>query len=179
MAESIRAGNIKLVLCFVLYLAWWIVGFNPKYPIRGIKSGWLLIPAAILGVLALPQIWRGLVFAGGPVPGIVLVIGGVAGYVVLLLITGVLLKRPVTTELLIIVLWTTVMLLELNTLVAIGSIPWELGWVLVVLCMACAIGSLVCYQLFYGLESTAAFVDGMVPLLLACAMTGLITVFAR
>lgn len=55
MAEYIRTGNIKLLFCFAFYLASWVVGFNPWRPIRGLKSGWLLIPAVILGVLAL---WR-------------------------------------------------------------------------------------------------------------------------
>ncbi len=179
MAGIIRAGNIKLILCFVFYLAWWVVGFNPKYPIRGLKSGWLLIPAAILGVLALIDIWQGLDFTGGPIPGMALVAGGIACYVALVGITSILLHRPVTTELLIIVLWTTVMLLEINTFGGIGSLTLAWGWTLTTLSLVGAAGSLVCYQLFYGLEANAAFIDGAVPLMLAIAITGLITLCAK
>lgn len=174
MAECIRTGNIKLLLCFAFYLVWWVVGFNPWRPIRGIKSGWLLIPAVLLGVLALYDIVQGLDFFGGLVHGMALVFGGIASYVALLLITGVLLHRPVTSELFIIVLWVTVAFLEINTLVALGSASPELGWTLAALCLAGTVISLVCYQLFYGLTGMAAFVDGAVPLILAWLMTGLI-----
>ena len=179
MVDSIRGGNIKLVLCFAFYLAWWVIGFNTKHPIRGIKSGWLLIPAAVLGVLALVDISRGISLTEGPVPGVALIAGGVATYAVLLGVTTGLLHRPVTTELIIIVLWATVMLLEINTLVGLGTITVALGWALAALCLVGTAGSLVCYQLFYGLDARAAFIDGTIPLLLACAMTGLVTVFAR
>ena len=178
MAENIRIGNIKLLLCFAFYLVWWIVGFNPKCPIRGPRSGWLLIPAGVLGVWSLWDIVRGLDLAGGLVPGATLVAGGVVSYVALLILTGVLLHRPVTSELLIIMLWATVALLEINTLVALGSVASGLGWALMALCLACTVVSLVCYQLFYGLDVGPAFVDGMVPLLLALVATGLITLFA-
>lgn len=179
MVDSIRGGNIKLVFCFAFYLAWWVIGFNTRHPIRGIKSGWLLIPAAVLGVLALVDICQGVDLIGGPVPGVALAAGGVAGYVVLLGVTRGLLHRPVTTELIIIVLWATVMLLEINTLVGLGTIATALGWALAALCLVATAGSLVCYQLFYGLDASAAFIDGTIPLLLACVMTGLVTVFAK
>lgn len=179
MTGSIRTGNIKLMLCFAFYLAWWVVGFNPLRPIRGLRSGWLLIPAAVLGVLALCDIASGLVLTGGPVPGAALIVGGVLAYVALAYVTSGLLRRPVTTELLIIVLWVTIALLELNTLVALGSIASGLGWALAAFCLLGTAASLVCYQLFYSLGAGAAFVDGAIPLLLAAAMTGAITLCAR
>ena len=179
MVGSIRGGNIKLVLCFAFYLAWWVIGFNPWHPIRGIKSGWLLIPAAVLGVLALVDVCQGISLTEGPIPGMALIAGGIASYVVLLGVTGGLLHRPITTELLIIVLWATIMLLEINTLVGMGVISVTVGWALAALCLVGTAGSLVCYQLFYGLDARAAFIDGTIPLLLACAMTGLVTTFAR
>ena len=178
MVDCIRTGNIKLVLCFVFYLAWWIVGFNPKYPIRGMKSGWLLIPAAVLGAWALVEIVSRLALEGGPVPGVALIIGGVVGYAILLAITAGLLHRPPTSELPIIVLWATVILLEINSLVALGSIPDTLGWTLMAACLVCTAASLVCYQLFYDLDTTRAFIVGAIPLVLACVMTGVMAVFA-
>ena len=178
MVEYIKSGNIKLLFCFAFYLAWWIVGFNPWRPIRGLKSGWLLIPAFILGILALYDIWQGLDFSIALVPGIALVIGGVASYVALLFISSRKLYRPVTSELFIIVLWTTVALLEINTLVALGSIALWLGWILAALCLVGATISLVCYLAFYAFDGMAAFVDGAIPLVLAGIMTGLSTLCA-
>ena len=178
MLKSIQTGDVKLVLCFAFYLAWWIVGFNPKRPIRGLKSGWLLIPAAMLGVLAMIDVCRGLKTTGGPVPPVALLAGGAVSYAVLLGVTRGLLSRPVTSELLIIVLWTTVMLLEANSLVAYGSVSPSVGLALAALCLAGAVASLVCYQLFYGLKAEAAFVDGTIPLLIACAVTGVMAMHA-
>ena len=178
MAEFIRTGNIKLLFCFAFYLAWWVVGFNPWRPVRGLKSGWLLIPAVILGVLALYDIWQGLDFSVGLVPGTALALGGVASYVALLIITSLKLHRPVTSELFIIVLWATVALLEINTLVVLGSIALWSGWILAALCLVGATVSLVCYLAFYTCDGMAAFVDGAIPLVLAGIMTGLITLCA-
>lgn len=179
MVGYIRSGNIKLILCFAFYLAWWVVGFNPRRPIRGLTSAWLLIPAAVLGVLAVLDISQGLVFSGGLMPGMVIAVAGVVGYVVLLWITSGLLHRPVTTELFIIVLWATFALLEINTLVATGSVSPGLGCALMALCLLGTAVSIVCYQLFYELEVGAAFIDGAIPLLLAGVMTGIIAVLAR
>lgn len=178
MGNYIRTGNIKLVLCFAFYLAWWVVAFNPGRPIRGLTSGWLLIPAAVLGVLGLSDIFQGLDFTGGLVPGMALVVGGVVSYVMLVGVTRGLLHRPVTSELLIIVLWATVALLEANTLVAQGLVSPGLGWGLMALCLLGVAINLVCYQLFYGLEAGPAFIDGAIPLLLAAVVTGLIALFS-
>lgn len=178
MADCIRAGNIKLVFCFAFYLAWWIVGFNPKFPVRGMKSGWLLIPAFILGAWALADIVSGLELEGGPLSGIALIVGGVVTYVVLLVISAGPLHRLPTSELFIIVLWTTVILLEINTLVALGTVAGARGWILMALCLVCATASLVCYLLFYGLDTTRAFIVGAIPLVLACVMTGVVALFA-
>lgn len=177
MAESICSGCVKLVICFVFYLIWWVVGFNPKRPIRGLKSGWLLIPAGIFGVWALVEIFMGLDF-NGPISGIGLAIFGVVAFVVLLAITTGPLKRPLTLELPLIVLWATVALLALNSLMALHAIAPEIGWTLMALCIACTAASLVCYQLFYGLDETKAFIVGAIPLLLAAVMTAIIAACA-
>lgn len=179
MSDDIRAGNIALALCFAFYLAWWIVGFNPIRPIRGLRSAWLLIPAVVLGVLALIRICPALSLSGGPVPGFALIAAGIVSYVALLGITSGLLHRPVTSELFITALWATITFLEINTLVGLGSVSEAMGLILAALGLLCTVCSLVCYQLFYGLESAAAFVDGAIPLILGSIMTGLIAWCAR
>lgn len=179
VVSLIRSGNIKLLLCFAFYLAWWIIAFNPKTPIRGLQSAWLLIPALILGILAMFDITQGIVLVGGPIPGMAIVVFGATNYLALFIITSVLLHRPVTTELLIIVLWLTIALLEVDSLVALESIAFGWGVILAILCLAGAAASLVCYQLFYKLDAVAAFVDGAIPLLLAGVMTGAITLCAK
>ncbi len=173
MAELIHGGNIKLALCFACYLAWWVVAFNPSRPVRGMRSGWILIPALVLGVLALVDIARGLVFAsGGLVPGFVPAVAGVLAYLVLLGVTYGLLHRPVTSELFIIVLWASVAAMEVNSLVALRRVDHGLGWALMVAIVFATVLSIVCYQKFYELDAKAGFVDGAIPLLLAAVMTG-------
>jgi hypothetical protein len=71
-----------------------------------------------------------------------------------------------------------VVVLETNTLVALGSVSLALGVGLAVLCILCAVASIVCYQRFYALEAAAAFVDGSIPLVLAVVMTGALAICA-
>jgi hypothetical protein len=130
-------------------------------------------------MLAIFEITRGLVFSGGLVPGTVIVAAGVLSYIALLGVTNGVLHRPVTTELLIIILWATFALLEVNTLVALESVTSSLGWALMALCLLGTVVSIICYQLFCGLEMRAAFIDGAIPLLLAGIVSGVIAVFAR
>lgn len=178
MAELICSGNIKLVLCFAFYLAWWVVAFNPTRPVRGMRSGWLLVPAFGLGLWGLVDIVRGLVFVGGPLPSLGIVAAGVLVYLALLAITGLAMHRQVTSELLIIVLWATVAALEINTLITLGVFGARVGLVLAGLSLLAAAVSLVCYLRFYQLEAAPAFVDGAIPLLLAGVMTGVIALCA-
>ncbi len=52
-------GNGLLVACRGFYLLRWILAFKPAGAIKGIRSGWLLIPAVVLGVAAVYLILRG------------------------------------------------------------------------------------------------------------------------
>ncbi|MCD8004148.1 MAG: hypothetical protein LUE91_00585 [Oscillospiraceae bacterium] len=53
--NQMLAGNLLLILCCVFYLLWWLIAFK----VKGIKSGWLLIPAALCGLAAVWEIIRG------------------------------------------------------------------------------------------------------------------------
>ena len=52
-------GNILLVVCCAFYLAWWLIAFKPEGAVKGMKSGWLLIPAAAAGILAVYKTVKG------------------------------------------------------------------------------------------------------------------------
>lgn len=174
MADGIRVGNIKLVVCFVFYLAWWVVAFNPTRPVRGPRSAWLVLVAAVFAVLAIADIAVSVRLGGGLLDGRVVLAAGIASYVALAVLTQRLAGRPVTSELLIIVSWVSVSVLEVSTLVGLGCVSASFGCALVGLCLAAGAACLVCYMLFYGLDVRAAFVDGAIPLLVAPALTGLI-----
>ncbi len=175
--RQILTGNFLLIICCIFYLAWWLIAFHPTHAVKGMKSGWLLIPAFIFGLLAVIQIVRGsdagslqkVLFSRTPV-----LIGGIAAYVILLAATWLLMKRQVTTELFLIVGWTVLMFLELNALYGLGQFTKTTAIVLLVVSVIAAAVSLVCYLLFYHLDTVKGYVDGMIPLLIVAVMMAVV-----
>jgi hypothetical protein len=169
-AKQIFTGNIFLVVCCAFYLLWWVLAFRPDGGVRGMRTGWLLIPAFIFGLAAVCFAVRGIrgakagdaLFSGNAV-----IIGCVAAYVALLAVTVLLLKRPVTTELVLIVGWAALSLCEINVLYGMGIFSKNMSFAFIGVLAAAAAVSLVCYVLYYGLSARAGFIDGTVPLLAA------------
>ncbi len=169
-------GNLLLIVCCAFYLAWWVLAFRPTGAVRGMKTGWLLIPASGAGLAAVILAVKGIrsSSAGALFPGGLLLWGGVAAYLILLLVTGLLLKRQVTTELFLIVGWTVLALSEIDALYGAGRVPRGPAVALAAAAGAAALVSLVCYVLYYRLDARAGYVDGMVPLFaVALVMAGL------
>ncbi|MCL2883728.1 MAG: hypothetical protein FWF30_04630 [Coriobacteriia bacterium] len=195
-ARQIFYGNILMVVCCVFYLAWWLLAFRPVDPIKGVQSGWLLIPAALAGVAAMVLIIWGITAAGGAggitasggaggitaagdaggitaagskqalLPNYAFIIGGIVLYIILAIVTVVVFKRQMTSELLLFVLWSALALAQTNTLYGSRLFSGALAVALAVLILAVLAVSLVCYVLFYRLGGQAAFIDGMIPLAL-------------
>ena len=168
--KQIFLGNILFVVCCLFYLAWWLLAFKPVGAITGLKTGWLLIPAAGFGIWGVVQVFRG-IFAKTPasllLDGRYILWGGVALYFILLFITITLFKRPATTELVLIVGWAMLALAEANTLFGFGLFSRARAVSFMVLIGIAAIISLACYVLYYRLDRRAGYIDGLVPLLLA------------
>jgi len=163
-------GNILFIVCCAFYLAWWLLAFNPSGAMNGMKTGWLLIPAVIAGLLGVAlAIWG--IASGTPgkqlLPGAFIVWGGIAAYIILLTVTALLFKRPATTELILIVGWGMLALAEINALFGAGRFPHGLSVGFFILIGAAVVISLVCYVLYYHLDSRAGYIDGMIPLFLA------------
>ncbi len=174
----ILSGNIMLVVCCVFYLAWWIVAFHPSHAVKGPKSGWLLIPAAVFGIWAVVRIVQGCVTSDAEplIARSAVLGGGIVVYVILLLITAMLLNRQVTTELLLIVGWTVVMFLEVSILYGMGLFRMGMTVAVLAVTVAAAVVSLVCYLLYYNLGAWSGYWDGMVPLVLVALMMIAVTV---
>ncbi len=172
---------MALIACCVFYLAWWVVAFHPTRAIRGFKSGWLLIPAFIFAALAIWRIARG-VSAVEPesllVSNGVIIAAGIISYIVLLLVTSLLFKRMVTSELIIITAWTFFMFAEISALYGVSLFTKTAAFAFTVMVLIAAFISLVCYVLFYNLDEVKGYIDGMIPLLAAGIMTAAITVGA-
>ena len=167
--RQLLRGDVLMIGCCIFYLLWWVIAFRPVGAVRGLKSGWLLIPAFILGIAALAAIVQGAEgtdAAHAFFTGQTVLMAGVLAYVVLLLYTGIALHRQVTTELFLIVGWTALAFLEVNALCSLGTVSRTGAVALFVLALLFAAVSMVCYLLFYGLDERAGYVDGMVPLIL-------------
>jgi hypothetical protein len=176
-AKFIFYGNILLVVCCAFYLAWWMLAFRPIDPVKGV--GWLLLPAVAAGLACVFCITHGvsaLSVKSALIPGRYILLGGLAAFVILLMITGVLLKRPVTTELFLIVGWATMILSEVNALYGADLFSRSAAVILMAVIAIAVVVSLVCYVLYYRLNAVLGFYVGCVPLVLVAAVTAAISV---
>ncbi len=179
-ARQMFWGNLLLVGCCAFYLLWWVLAFRPTNAIKGLKSGWLLIPAFLLGIVAVAMIIRG---ANGMDTAhsffsarTVLLVGAIS-YAVLLIVTRIAFHRQVTTELLLIVGWTVLAFLESNALYGLEMITRNGVVCLFVVAVIAAVLSMLCYVLYYGLGDRAGYIDGMIPLILAAVYMVVMAVF--
>jgi hypothetical protein len=166
-------GHAEMALCCILYLIWWCIFFWPQsnggqtskaLQIFGVVC---IISAVIAGIFSSLTLGGVVSSLNGHISKSWIVSGAIILYVVLLLITSGLLKRPVTTELLLFVAWFALELCVANILAGDLSavVP---SWATYLVVFAAVVGfclSLVCYRLYYGLSSTASFIDGCIPLI--------------
>lgn len=167
------------MLCVLL--AWWILAFKPLGAVRGMKTGWLLIPAFAAGLTAIILAVNGIQSASlGTVlfPKGSILWGAVSAYFLLFAVTYLIFKRPVTTELFLIVGWAALALSEINALYGIGKFSHPLSLVFLVVIGTATLISLVCYVLYYNLRDYAGYFDGMVPLCMAALVMAGISVAA-
>lgn len=175
-------GHAALVVCTALYLAWWRLFFDPRRDKpRGSQFAagvGCIVGAAVLGVAGVALCVVGMT---GLLPVEIrgAALGGMAGcglalYVVLLMGTVKLFKRPVTTELLLFTAWAVLELGVLNVAFATSVLAAPTAIVLGVLVAAVLLASLASYLLYYRLEPQRAYAAGAVPLaavgVLAAAM---------
>ena len=182
--KQIFAGNILIVVCCGFYLAWWLLAFRPTGANVDMKTGWLLLPAFITGLAGVILTLRGInaempneAPARQLIPGGFILWGGLAALIILLIVTALLLKRPVTTELFLIVGWCMLALSEINALFRSGLFSQGLSVGFLVLIFAAAAISMVCYILYYNLNNAAGFVTGMIPLIISAIVIAIISIF--
>jgi len=162
-------GNLLLVVCCGFYLAWWVLAFRVNNPIKGIRSGWLLLPAVVAGLAAIILIVSGIMAAKSEqklIPGYAFIIGGVVAYIIAAVVTVTIFKRQMTSELFLFIGWGALALAEVSALHGSGQLTAAASLIMVVVIIIVVAISLVCYVLFYRLEPPQAFIDGMLPLLL-------------
>lgn len=94
-----------------------------------------------------------------------IVVGGIVLYVVLMFATYALMKRPITTELFLILGFGVLELSLINSVYGSGAIASAAAVFLVIMVLLVVVVSMICYMLFYQLEGTAGWIDGMIPLI--------------
>ena len=121
--RDIALGQIALVACCLVYLAWWCVAFRPGGGSGG-GLGYALLAVTImlagvgmsLDIAGLRALWDG---AAGRM-ALRILIAGVIAYPLLLLVTMRCFHRVPTTELLLIVAWAVLEALVVTMLVLAG-----------------------------------------------------------
>lgn len=170
---QIFAGNLLLLFCSLCYLAWWFVSFNPNS--SGGSAGMFYIAAAfITGVAAIFLTSSGINWLSQDsksLPVKFILLGSVAVFIILLLVTVIVFHRMATSELLIIHIWAA---LELSMVVVLyGTGHFGLGRVAILMALIgiAFVASLICYILYYRLDGTASYWDGMIPLIMDAFVT--------
>lgn len=172
---SLVWGHACLAACAALYLAWWWTFFNPSLPkatgaLYATGVGFI-VGAVILGIAVVALIVAGLagLGAGGrgglPVPVWAFAVGGICAYFALVFATTRIFGRPVTTELLLFVLWAALEFAVLNALAGSGALAAAAAVGLAAAVVAVFVGCLACYLLYFRLQPLPSFVAGALPLL--------------
>lgn len=159
-----------MALCAALYLVWWVVFFRPgagkvQGPLYWFGAGCLVV-AAIAGIVGAVLIAMGAngVSAGSGLSGWWFVLGAVVAYAAFAWATTRFFERPITTELLLFVVWGALELYVASVLGASGALDRAAVVWLVAIVVAVFVLSLVCYVLYYRLDALPSFVDGALPL---------------
>ena len=178
LSKQIIKGNAFLIICCVFYLLWWIIAFKPEGAVKGMRSGWLLIPAIVFGLMSIMLLIGAFRLSDGYETlfrSLWVLIAGAVIYIVLLFITSIFFHRIVTTELILIVGWTVLGICEINTLFALSAAGKASAWILIAITLVFSAVSMVCYMKYYELDAGKGWVCGMIPLILVMVMMLILT----
>jgi len=165
----VLVGNVLFVVCCAFYVGWWVLRFRPNNPVMGVRSGWLLIPAAVAGIVGVVLIIWGVNSLGSEhalFRNVFVLVGWILAYILLYVITRWFFDRPVTSELILITGWAALALAEVNALYGAQVFSRVFTVVLIAVVGVVLIACLVCYVLYYRLDARMGFIDGMIPLIL-------------
>lgn len=158
---TIRTGQAFLILCCIFYLIWWGVAFHPSHGDNHTsgKDGILLLITAVLGLVGLAITLVGMTRAplkNGFVSGIVIIITGIAMYIVLLLASRILLHRQVTSELFLTIGWSMLEIAAMNASFSYEAVTLMGVKLFIAVVIAAAILSLFFYLRYYEVKPRLA-----------------------
>ena len=177
--KRILLGQILLIICCIFYLVWWYRGYRPGISVSRIGgvNGVLLFATAAFGVAglicSLTRVQARIEYKISPM---LIVIGGIALYFALMLITRFAFRRIVTTELFLIVGWIMLEMTVINRLYAAEILT---NGKFLMMCAVIALAfvvSIILYAAYYRMEETRAFYAAMVPLITEAAAMAVLTV---
>ena len=181
--KTLITGHIFLIICCAFYLAWWCYAFDPSFKgsRAGGTAGILFLVTAVSGLFGLGATFLGIMAKGTRewiIPGASIIIGAVILYMLLLFVSSHFLHRQVTTELLLIVMWTAFEIASYQSAYSLELIGAGTMWFLTVLISICAVISLYFYLQFYEVSAARGYVYGMIPLILVgiCMLIFLLSV---
>lgn len=176
--HRILTGQILLILCCITYLVWWYRGFRPGVIVSRVGgiNGTLLLVTAALGIagILLSLLPEGEEVFPAKISPLYIAVAGIAAYAALLLITRLLFKRVVTTELILIVGWTALEMQVINRLNAFGCLSDSRFMAICAIIAAAFIISIVLYVAYYRMKEMPAFYFAMVPLLTEAVSMGVL-----
>ena len=179
MRAWISSSGWKSILCCVFYLVWWYRGYRPGVVVSrtGGVNGVLLFATAAFGVAglicSLTQVRTTVAYKISPM---LIVIGGIALYFALLLITRFAFRRVVTTELFLIVGWIMLEMTVINRLYAAEILTNDRFLIMCVVIILAFVISIILYVIYYRMEEIRAFYAAMVPLITEAAAMAILTV---
>jgi hypothetical protein len=154
------AGNLLLLGCSLLYLAWWIITFQPQVSGSSYRTiAFITGAAAVLlmsdGINALSQNAKG-------VPVRFIVACGAVACVVLLAVTAIAFHQPVTAELIILHVWAALELSAIAVLHGTGRLGAKRAAGLAALAGLAIFVGLVCYLFHYHPDGTVSYWSGII-----------------
>lgn len=166
--RTILTGQVILISCCVSYLAFWILGYRPGTDVNrlGGLTGILLAVTSVLGISGIAVTIAAFqrLTEKPPVHMAWICVGGVLLYIFLLLLTGKILGRPVTTELFLINGWLVLELCVIDAAAGAGKPAGHIISAIIIVASLWAV-SMVLYMLYYNMEPVRAFYAAMIPLI--------------
>lgn len=166
---QIFAGNLLMLATLIFYIAWWTISFRPNGDGNTAHAGLFIVAALFVGVAAIITMSIGinsLSQTGKGFPVMYILLGSFAFYIILLAVTKMAFHRPVTSELLLVIVWAAV---EWSAIaVFFGCRRFSIGpaITLTVLVAIAAFAGIVCYIQHYNLNETSRFYNGLIPLII-------------
>jgi hypothetical protein len=174
---QVFSGNLLMFATLVFYIAWWTVCFRPGGNENTAGAGIFIVVALFIGVAAIITLFVGinsLSQTGKGFPFMYILLGSVAFYIILLAVTKNVFHRPVTSELLLIIVWAALEWSAIAVLQGCGRLSTGAALALVILVALATVTGIVCYILHFSLNEISRFWNGLIPLIVDA---GVVAVF--